>query len=148
MLGMAWPVLRPLAAELGRLMVEVGTFIQPDDVYHMYTAELDEAMTLRAGGKATPALGELAAPESWPTLPSPNLVIAGTRGLSWSSPPSWCFALARLFKSDESHDGTISVTETSHHDVDEHQQVHAGHSTIMTNEEVIELVVDWVSRHG
>ena len=59
-LGMAWPVLRPLAAELGRRMVEVGTFIQPDDVYHMYTAELDEAMTLRAGGKAKPALGELA----------------------------------------------------------------------------------------
>ena len=59
-LGMAWPVLRPLAAELGRRMVEVGTFIQSDDVYHMYTAELDEAMTLRAGGKAKPALGELA----------------------------------------------------------------------------------------
>jgi len=59
-LGMAWPALRPMAAELGRRMVEVGTFKQPDDVYHMYTAELDEAMTLRADGKAKPALGELA----------------------------------------------------------------------------------------
>ena len=59
-LGMAWPALRPMAAELGRRLVEVGTFKQPDDVYHMYTAELDEAMTLRADGKAKPALGELA----------------------------------------------------------------------------------------
>ena len=59
-LGMAWPTLRPMAAELGRRMVAVGTFKQPDDVYHMYTAELDEAMTRRADNKATPALGELA----------------------------------------------------------------------------------------
>ncbi|MCH2153234.1 MAG: lysophospholipase [Phycisphaerales bacterium] len=95
-----------------------------------------------------PALGQLADPEAWPSLPSPNLVIAGTRGLSWSSPPSWCFALARIFKSGEAHDGTVSVTETSHHDVDEHRQVHAGHSTIMGNQEVIELVVDWVGRHA
>lgn len=60
-LGMAWPALRPMAAELGRRMVEVGTFKQLDDVYHMYTAELEDAMLLRADGKAKPELGELAA---------------------------------------------------------------------------------------
>ena len=59
-LGMAWPALRPMAAELGRRMVEVGTFKQPDDVYHMYSAELEEAMKLRADNKAKPELGELA----------------------------------------------------------------------------------------
>ena len=59
-LGMAWPALRPMAAELGRRMVEVGTFKQPDDVYHMYTAELEEAMQSRADNKAKPELGELA----------------------------------------------------------------------------------------
>ncbi len=59
-LGMAWPALRPMAAELGRRMVEVGTFKQPDDVYHMYTAELEEAMKSRADNNAKPELGELA----------------------------------------------------------------------------------------
>ncbi|MDA0791321.1 MAG: PEP-utilizing enzyme [Proteobacteria bacterium] len=59
-LGMAWPVLRPMAAELGRRMVEVGTFKRADDVYHMYSAELDEAMQLRADHKGKPELGELA----------------------------------------------------------------------------------------
>ncbi len=59
-LGMAWPALRPMAAELGRRMVELGTFKQPDDVYHMYTAELEEAMKSRADNKAKPELGELA----------------------------------------------------------------------------------------
>ena len=59
-LGMAWPALRPMAAELGRRMVEVGTFKQPNDVYHMYTAELEEAMKSRGDNKAKPELGELA----------------------------------------------------------------------------------------
>lgn len=60
-LGTAWPALRPLAAELGRRMVGVGTFKQPDDVYHMYSAELEEAIALRAADKAKPELGKLAA---------------------------------------------------------------------------------------
>ena len=59
-LGMAWPALRPMAAELGRRMVEVGTFKQPNDVYHMYTAELEEAIKSRGDNKAKPELGELA----------------------------------------------------------------------------------------
>ena len=59
-LGMAWPVLRPMASELGRRMVEVGTFKQPDDIYHMYSAELEEAMALRSNGKSKPELGDLA----------------------------------------------------------------------------------------
>ena len=41
-------------------MVEVGTFKQPDDIYLMYTAELEEAMKSRADNKAKPELGELA----------------------------------------------------------------------------------------
>ena len=41
-------------------MVEVGTFKQPDDIYHMYSAELEEAMALRSDGKSKPELGDLA----------------------------------------------------------------------------------------
>ncbi len=59
-LGMAWPALRPMAKELGQRMVEVGTFKQPDDVFHMYSAELEEAIALRVDKKAKPELGQLA----------------------------------------------------------------------------------------
>ena len=60
-LGSAWPVLRPLAAELGRRLVETGTFGQPDDVYYCVTDELREAIQARARGEARPDLGALAA---------------------------------------------------------------------------------------
>jgi pyruvate,water dikinase len=60
-LGMAWPVLRPMAAELGQRLVDVGTFEQPDDVYYLYTSELMQAMDARANGKAATEFGQLAA---------------------------------------------------------------------------------------
>ncbi|MXX63295.1 MAG: hypothetical protein F4112_16405 [Holophagales bacterium] len=60
-LGSAWPVLRPLAAELGRRLVEAGTFTRPDDVYFCVTDEIREAIEARARGEARPDLGVLAA---------------------------------------------------------------------------------------
>ena len=59
--GYNWSVLRPMAAEIGRRMVEVGTFRQPDDTYFLVTEELERAIEARREGRALPELGELAA---------------------------------------------------------------------------------------
>ena len=92
------------------------------------------------------ALGELAVPEGWPSPPSPSMIIAGTRGWSWSSPPSWVLSRADLFSEGEAHDGTVAVEETRHDDVDEHVEIRAGHSTIMSNKDVMDCVVRWLER--
>ncbi len=60
-LGIAWPVLRPLAAELGRRLVAVGTFNVPDDIYFCETAEIEKAITALKSGKSIADYGELAA---------------------------------------------------------------------------------------
>ena len=43
-LGRAWTVLRPLARELGRRLVEVGTLHTPDDIFFLTTDELGRAV--------------------------------------------------------------------------------------------------------
>lgn len=91
-----------------------------------------------------PALAELGHPVSWPDLPKPNLVISGTRGVSWLSPPSWLFAMAGLFEAQERHDGTLVVEETRHDLVDEYAELPAGHSTIMSHRGVIDKAVAWL----
>ena len=58
--GYTWSLLRPMAAELGRRMVEAGTFRQPDDTYFLVTEELERAIEARGKGQALPELGELA----------------------------------------------------------------------------------------
>ena len=58
--GYTWNVLRPMAAELGRRMVEAGTFLTPQDTYFLFTDELDQAIAARKSGKALPELGRLA----------------------------------------------------------------------------------------
>ena len=58
--GYTWSVLRPMVAELGRRMVEVGTFRQPDDAYFLVTEELKRAIEARRDGRALPELAELA----------------------------------------------------------------------------------------
>ncbi|MCY3972310.1 MAG: PEP-utilizing enzyme [Acidobacteria bacterium] len=60
-LGSAWPVLRPLAAELGRRLVDAGSFTRPDDIYFCVTDEIREAIAARARGEARPDLGVIAA---------------------------------------------------------------------------------------
>ncbi len=59
--GYTWSVLRPMARELGRRMVEAGTFGNPDDTYFLVTSELTKAIEARQSGKALPELGKLAA---------------------------------------------------------------------------------------
>ena len=58
--GYTWKVLRPMVAELGRRMVEAGTFLTPEDTYFLVTDELDHAIAVRKSGKALPELGRLA----------------------------------------------------------------------------------------
>ncbi|MCY3624323.1 MAG: PEP-utilizing enzyme [Gammaproteobacteria bacterium] len=43
-LGRAWTVLRPLAKELGRRLVEAGTLHAPDDIFFLTTDELGRAV--------------------------------------------------------------------------------------------------------
>ena len=59
--GYNWSVLRPMAHELGRRMVETGTFTRFDDIYFLVTAELERAIEARSRGEALPELGRLAA---------------------------------------------------------------------------------------
>ena len=60
-LGSAWPVLRPLAAEFGRRMVDAGTFQLADDTYYLQMAELKACAEARDRNKALPEYGQLAA---------------------------------------------------------------------------------------
>ena len=59
-LGSAWPVLRPLAAELGRRLVDVGTLGLTEDIYYCVTAELREAIAALKVKKALPEYGRRA----------------------------------------------------------------------------------------
>ena len=60
-LGAAWAALRPLALELGRRMVEIGTFTLPDDTFYLTRAELAEAIRARKYGNNLPHLKRRAA---------------------------------------------------------------------------------------
>ena len=59
--GYTWKVLRPMASELGRRMVEAGTFKIPEDTYFLVTDEIEQAIAARKSGKALPEFGNLAA---------------------------------------------------------------------------------------
>ncbi len=54
-----WPVLRLLALELGRRLVDVGTINVPDDVFYLVTEELTKAINARKENKAIPEYQQL-----------------------------------------------------------------------------------------
>ena len=56
-LGSAWPVLRSLAEELGRRLVNVGTLRLAEDVYYCVTAELRESIAALKANRALPEYG-------------------------------------------------------------------------------------------
>jgi phosphohistidine swiveling domain-containing protein len=60
-LYMAWPVLRPLALELGQRLTDVGTINEPDHVFYLLTDELKQAIEARNDNKAVAAFQQLAA---------------------------------------------------------------------------------------
>ena len=59
--GYTWRILRPMAFELGRRMVDIGTFRTAEDTFFLVTDELREAIEARQQGQARPELGRLAA---------------------------------------------------------------------------------------
>jgi len=59
--GYTWCVLRPMAFELGRRLVDAGTFLDPEDTFFMVTEELKRAIEARKAGTGFPELGKLAA---------------------------------------------------------------------------------------
>ncbi len=59
--GYTWRVLRPMAFELGRRMVDVGTFRTAEDTFFLVTEELREAISARQQRQARPDLGRIAA---------------------------------------------------------------------------------------
>ena len=59
--GYSWSALRPMAFELGRRMVEAGTFVTAEDTFYVVTEELERAIEARKSGQALPELGVLAA---------------------------------------------------------------------------------------
>ena len=61
--GYNWPVLRPMARELGQRLVETGTFLTDDDTYYLTTAQLKQAIDARREHRAVPELGVLARTE-------------------------------------------------------------------------------------
>jgi pyruvate,water dikinase len=60
-LYIAWPVLRPLALELGQRLTDVGTIATPDDVFYLVTDELNRAIEARKADKALTEHAQLAA---------------------------------------------------------------------------------------
>jgi phosphohistidine swiveling domain-containing protein len=61
LLGSCWSLVRPMILELGRRLVEVGTFLEAEDTFYLVTEELNQALAARKSGKALPQLGTLAA---------------------------------------------------------------------------------------
>nr|ADI19623.1 phosphoenolpyruvate synthase/pyruvate phosphate dikinase [uncultured delta proteobacterium HF0770_45N15] len=61
LLGSCWSLVRPMAFELGRRLVEVGTFLEAEDTFYLVTEELNQALAARKSGKALSQLGALAA---------------------------------------------------------------------------------------
>lgn len=60
-MGSAWPVLRPIAAELGRRLMKVGTFGLADDTYYLTMAELTACLETLGENSARPEYGQIAA---------------------------------------------------------------------------------------
>ena len=61
MFGYTWGVLRPMAAELGKRLTDIGTLTSPDHLYFLECQEIEQAIGKRAEGIAIPELGTLAA---------------------------------------------------------------------------------------
>lgn len=53
-LGKAWAVLRPLARELGRRLVDAGTLAAPDDIFFLTTEEIGRSLRALKVGQGLP----------------------------------------------------------------------------------------------
>ncbi|MEE8398176.1 MAG: PEP/pyruvate-binding domain-containing protein, partial [Desulfobacterales bacterium] len=87
-LGMTWPMLRSFASEVGRRLVDVGTFLQPDDTYYLKMGELRESVSALAENKALREYGPIAAErrelrEAQKALRPPSAIPAEISGNPW-----------------------------------------------------------------
>lgn len=58
--GYTWSILRPMARELGDRLSEVGSLLDPNDLYFLKCEEIQEAIDARSSGDSRPKLAELA----------------------------------------------------------------------------------------
>ena len=87
-LGITWPTLRSFASELGRRLVDVGTFLQPDDTYYLKMGELQASVSALAENKALREYGQIAAErrvlrEAQKALRPPSAIPAEISGNPW-----------------------------------------------------------------
>ena len=59
--GYTWSILRPMAFELGRRLVETGTLKQKGDIFFLLSDEIEKAVQARQHNKSLPEFGDLAA---------------------------------------------------------------------------------------
>ncbi|MYD98440.1 MAG: hypothetical protein F4X98_13810 [Gammaproteobacteria bacterium] len=102
--GYTWSVLRPMAFELGRRMVDAGTFLDPEDTFFLVTDELKRAIEARKTGTGLPELGELAAERRELREARKLLHPPGTMPEEASNIPSVRFKETQI-RNDESSDG-------------------------------------------
>ncbi|MEE8397998.1 MAG: PEP/pyruvate-binding domain-containing protein [Desulfobacterales bacterium] len=133
-LGTAWPVLRPMASELGRRLVDVGTLADPEDIYFLWTAEIEPALEARKEGKAVPEYIQLTAERHELREARRRLHPPGTIPPEIRENPGVKFKETQ-FVNDESSDtlrgipvspGTITGPASVIHNADEFDQMQPG----------------------
>lgn len=87
-LGITWPMLRSYASELGRRLVDVGTFLHPDDTYYLKMDELHESVSALNESSALTEYGQIAAErrelrEAQKMLRPPSAIPAEISGNPW-----------------------------------------------------------------
>lgn len=88
---------------------------------------------------------DLAGGARWPDPPKPFGVIAGTRPTALEKPQSWMGRRLGAFPAGEAHDGTISVRETRHPEMQDFATVPAGHTLMMDHPRTHDLVVRFLN---
>jgi pyruvate,water dikinase len=88
LLGITWPMLRSFASELGRRLVDVGTFAQPDDTYYLKMGELRASVSALNEDRALKEYGRIAAQrrelrEARKMLRPPSAIPAEISGNPW-----------------------------------------------------------------
>ena len=133
-LGTAWPVLRPMASELGRRLVDTGSLEDQEHIYFLWPAELGDALAARKEGNAMPELIRLTIERHELREARRRLHPPGTIPPEISENPGVKFKETQ-FKNDESSNvlrgipvspGTITAPASVIHNADEFDQMVPG----------------------
>ena len=133
-LGTAWPVLRPIATELGQRLVDIGTLATSEDIYFLNTSEIEPAMEARQGGNAIPEYAQLAAERRELREARRRLHPPGTIPPEISENPGVKFKETQFINDDSSgtlrgipvSPGTITSQASVIHNADEFDQMRPG----------------------